>query len=159
MRPKAERPSNRHWGRSHPPPMKEQEMNLNELTFNEIANCRIQAKIESFIIGRVVTWQEVANREIANALKGNSGLVSIKDDEESTDNIGKYIYLEFSDGDCKRVLLKESLDFVNANHSEISTNSPVGKHLKYAKMNELIQVNGTILRVVDIRKASLEATN
>ena len=134
-------------------------MNLNELSFEEIANCRIQAKIESFNMGRVVTWQEVANREIANALKGNTGLVSIKDYEESADNIGKYIFLEFSDGDCKRVLLKESLDFVNPNHNEISTNSPVGKHLKYAKINELIQVNGTILRVIDITKASLDTTN
>ena len=134
-------------------------MNLNELTFREVTNCRIQAKIESYSLGRVVTWQEVANREIANALSGKSGLVSIKDYDESTDNIGKYIFLEFSDGDYKRVLLQESLDSINANLNVISTNSPVGKHLKYAKVNELIQVNGTILRVVDITKTSLDATN
>lgn len=133
-------------------------MNLNELTFEEISNCRIQAKIESYSLGRVVTWQEVANREIANALSGKSGLVSIKDSDESTDNVGKYIFLELSDGDCKRVLLKESLDLINTNLNVISTNSPVGKHLKYAKINELIQVNTTILRVVDITKASLDAT-
>jgi hypothetical protein len=88
-------------------------MNLNELAFEEISNCRIQAKIESYSLGRVVTWQEVANREIANALSGKSGLVSIKGYDESTDNVGKYIFLEFSDGDCKRVLLKESLDLIN----------------------------------------------
>jgi hypothetical protein len=134
-------------------------MNLNELTFQEVANCRIQAKIESYSLGRMVTWQEVANREIANALSGKSGLVSIKDYDESTDNIGKYIFLEFSDGNCKRVLLKESLDLINESLNVISTNSPVGKHLKYAKVNELIQVNGTILRVVDITKASLDTTN
>jgi hypothetical protein len=134
-------------------------MNLNELTFQEVANCRIQAKIESYSLGRMVTWQEVANREIANALSGKSGLVSIKDYDESTDNIGKYIFLEFSDGNCKRVLLKESLDLINESLNVISTNSPVGKHLKYAKINELIQVNGTILRVIDITKASLDTTN
>ena len=134
-------------------------MNLNELTFQEVANCRIQAKIESYSLGRMVTWQEVANREIANALSGKSGLVTIKDYDESTDNIGKYIFLEFSDGNCKRVLLKESLDLINESLNVISTNSPVGKHLKYAKVNELIQVNGTILRVVDITKASLDTTN
>jgi hypothetical protein len=106
-----------------------------------------------------VTWQEVANREIAKALSGKSGLVSIKDYDESTDNIGKYIFLEFSDGDYKRVLLQESLNSINPNSNVISTNSPVGKHLKYAKVNELIQVNGTILRVVDITKTSLDATN
>ena len=105
-----------------------------------------------------MTWQEVANREIANALSGKSGLVSIKGYDESTDNVGKYIFLEFSDGDCKRVLLKESLDLINTNLNVISTNSPVGKHLKYAKINELIQVNTTILRVVDITKASLDTT-
>jgi DNA replicative helicase MCM subunit Mcm2 (Cdc46/Mcm family) len=134
-------------------------MNLNELTFQEVSNCRIQSKIESYTLGRVVTWQEVANREIAKALSGKIGLVSIKDYDESTDNIGKYIFLEFSDGDYKRVLLQESLDSINANLNVISTNSPVGKHLKYAKVNELIQVNGTILRVVDITKTSLDATN
>jgi DNA replicative helicase MCM subunit Mcm2 (Cdc46/Mcm family) len=134
-------------------------MNLNELTFQEVSNCRIQSKIESYSLGRVVTWQEVANREIAKALSGKIGLVSIKDYDESTDNIGKYIFLEFSDGDYKRVLLQESLDSINANLNVISTNSPVGKHLKYAKVNELIQVNGTILRVVDITKTSLDATN
>lgn len=133
-------------------------MNLNELAFEEFSNCRIQAKIESYSLGRVVSWQEVANREIANALSGKSGLVSIKDSDESTDNVGKYIFLEFSDGDCKRVLLKESLDLINTNLNVISTNSPVGKHLKYAKINELIQVNTTILRVVDITKASLDTT-
>jgi|688.fasta_scaffold170886_2 hypothetical protein len=134
-------------------------MNLNELTFQEVSNCRIQSKIESYSLGRVVTWQEVANREIAKALSGKSGLVSIKDYDESTDNIGKYIFLEFSDGDYKRVLLQESLNSINPNSNVISTNSPVGKHLKYAKVNELIQVNGTILRVVDITKTSLDATN
>lgn len=134
-------------------------MNLNELTFQEVANCRIQAKIESYSLGRMVTWQEVANREIANALSGKSSLVTIKDYDDSTDNIGKYIFLEFSDGNCKRVLLKESLDLINESLNVISTNSPVGKHLKYAKVNELIQVNGTILRVVDITKASLDTTN
>ena len=134
-------------------------MNLNELTFQEVSNCRIQSKIESYSLGRVVTWQEVANREIAKALSGESGLVSIKDYDESTDNIGKYIFLEFSDGDYKRVLLQESLNSINPNSNVISTNSPVGKHLKYAKVNELIQVNGTILRVVDITKTSLDATN
>jgi hypothetical protein len=134
-------------------------MNIDELDFREVLNCRIKAKIESFSLGRTVTWQEVANREIANALSGKDSLVSINDIDESTDNIGKYIFLEFSDGDCKRVLLKESLDLVNESLNVISTNSPVGKHLKYAKINELIQVNGTILRVIDIAKASLETTN
>ena len=134
-------------------------MNLNELTFQEVSNCRIQSKIESYSLGRVVTWQEVANREIAKALSGKSGLVSIKDYDESTDNIGKYIFLEFSDGAYTRVLLQESLNSINPNSNVISTNSPVGKHLKYAKVNELIQVNGTILRVVDITKTSLDATN
>jgi transcription elongation GreA/GreB family factor len=134
-------------------------MNINELTFGEISNCRIQAKLESHNLSRIVTWQEVANREIANALKGLNSLVSIKDYDESTDNIGKYIYLEFSDGNCKRVLLKESLDSINEDYSVISTNSPVGKHLKYAKIDELIQVNDTILRVVDITKTSLATSN
>ena len=134
-------------------------MNINELTFGEISNCRIQAKLEAYHLGRIVTWQEVANREIANALKGLNSLVSIKDYDESTDNIGKYIYLEFSDGNCMRVLLKESLDSINKDFNVISTNSPVGKHLKYAKIDELIQVNDTILRVVDITKTSLLASN
>lgn len=134
-------------------------MNINELTFGEISNCRIQAKLESHNLSRIVTWQEVANREIANALQGLNSLVSIKDYDESTDNIGKYIYLEFSNGNCKRVLLKESLDSINEDYSVISTNSPVGKHLKYAKIDELIQVNDTILRVVDITKTSLATSN
>lgn len=134
-------------------------MNINELTFGEISNCRIQAKLESFTLGRVVTWQEVANREVAKALKGQQSLVSIKDYDESGDNIGKYIYLEFADGNCKRVLLKESLDSINEDLNVISTNSPVGKHLKYAKIDELIQVNDTIIRVVDITKTSLNASN
>lgn len=134
-------------------------MNINELTFREISNCRIQAKLEAFSLGRIVTWQEVASREIKNAFKGLNSLVSIKDYDESTDNIGKYIYLEFSNGDCKRVLLKESLEAFNEDFSVISTNSPVGKHLKFAKINELIQVNDTILRVIDIAKESLTAYN
>ncbi len=134
-------------------------MDINQLTFEEISNCRIVAKRESFMENRLVTWQEVANREIAKAFRGTSSLVSLKDYDESTDNIGKYIYLEFSNGDCKRVLLKESLDSINVDFNVISTNSPVGKHLKYAKIGELIQVNDTILRVVDITKTNLSTTN
>ncbi len=134
-------------------------MDINQLTFEEISNCRIVAKRESFMENRLVTWQEVANREIAKAFRGTSSLVSLKDYDESTDNIGKYIYLEFSNGDCKRVLLKESLDSINVDFNVISTNSPVGKHLKYAKIGELIQVNDTILRVVDITRTNLSTTN
>ena len=134
-------------------------MDINQLTFEEISNCRIIAKRESFMENRLVTWQEVANREIAKAFRGTSSLVSLKDYDESTDNIGKYIYLEFSNGDCKRVLLKESLDSINVDFNVISTNSPVGKHLKYAKLGELIQVNDTILRVVDITRTNLSTTN
>ncbi len=134
-------------------------MDINQLTFEEIANCRITAKHESFMSNRLVTWQEVASREIAKALKGSNSLVTIKDYDESTDNIGKYIYLEFSNGDCKRVLLKESLDSVNVDFNVISTNSPVGKHLKFAKIGELIQVNDTILRVVDITNTQLSTAN
>ena len=134
-------------------------MEISQLTFEEISNCRIVAKQESYQNNRLVTWQEVANREIANALKGSLSLVSLKDYDDTADNIGKYIYLEFSNGDCKRVLLKESLDSVNDDFNVISTSSPVGKHLKYAKVDELIQVNDTILRVVDITKTQLSTTN
>jgi hypothetical protein len=134
-------------------------MEISQLTFEEISNCRIVAKQESYQNNRLVTWQEVANREIANALKGSLSLVSLKDYDDTADNIGKYIYLEFSNGDCKRVLLKDSLDSVNDDFNVISTSSPVGKHLKYAKVDELIQVNDTILRVVDITKTQLSTTN
>lgn len=134
-------------------------MEISQLTFEEISNCRIVAQQESYLNNRLVTWQEVANREIANALKGSLSLVKLKDYDDTTDNIGKYIYLEFSNGDCKRVLLKDSLDSVNDDFNVISTSSPVGKHLKYAKVDELIQVNDTILRVVDITKTQLSTTN
>ena len=134
-------------------------MKIEELTFEEIANCRILAKKEEFTKNTTVTWEQVAHREIAKALKGESSLVSLKDSDESTDNIGKYVYLEFANGDCRRVYLVDSSDEVNADANVISTNSPVGKHLKYAKVNELIQVNDTILRVVDITRKQLALTN
>jgi hypothetical protein len=134
-------------------------MTIEELTFGEIANCRIVAKKEEYTKNVTVTWEQVAHREIAKALKGEPSLVALKDLDESTDNIGKYIYLEFANGDCRRVFLVDSSDEVNPDANVISTSSPVGKHLKFAKVGELIQVNDTILRVVDITRKHLSLTN
>ena len=129
-------------------------MTINDLTFNELANCRILARKESYLSGRNVTFQEVAERELAKHLQGKPTFIYARE-TENNDNVGKYIYLEFESGDCKRLKLVDSSSRINPDANIISTASPIGKLVKHAKKNDIYQFNRTLIRVVDISQAEM----
>ena len=124
-------------------------MTIKDLTFNELANCRILARKESHETGRVVTFQEVAEREISKHIQGKPSFIYTRE-SETQDNIGKYMYLEFDNGDCKRVHLVESSDQINPDMNVISTSSPMGRLIKFAKKNDIYLLGKTLIRIVDI---------
>ena len=124
-------------------------MNIKDLTYNELANCRILARKESHESGRLVTFQEVAEREIAKYYQGKSSIIMTRS-SLSTDNIGKSIYIAFDNGDCKMIQLVESSERINPDLSIISTSSPVGKLIKHGKVNDVYHIGKTKFRIVDI---------
>lgn len=132
-------------------------MEIKDLTFEELANCRIIARKESSICNRPVSFHEVALREINKYLQGVSSVIHPRVNPD-TDNIGKFIYLEFENGDCKRVKLVESSSSVNPDINIISTSSPIGNLIKNAKKNDIYIFNKTHIRVVDICKSEISAT-
>lgn len=124
-------------------------MNIKNLSFNELANCRILARKESLESGRLVTFQEVAEREISKYYQGKPSIVMHRS-SLSDDNIGKFIYIEFDNGDCKRIQLVESSNSINPDMSIISTSSPVGKLIKNCKKNQVFHFGKTMFRILDI---------
>lgn len=124
-------------------------MTIKDLTYNELANCRIIARKESVLTGRVVTFQEVAEREISKLFQGIPTFIYSRE-SENRDNVDKHLYLEFDNGDCKRVRLVESSEQINPDINIISTSSPLGRLIKFAKKNDIYQLGKTLIRVVDI---------
>lgn len=124
-------------------------MTIKDLTFNELANCRIIARRESVETGRIVTFQEVAEREISKHIQGKPTFIYTRE-SENQDNTDKFLYLEFENGDCKRVRLVESSEQINPDMNIISTSSPLGRLVKHAKKNDMYQLGKTLIRVVDI---------
>lgn len=127
-------------------------MTIKDLTYNELANCRILARKESYTSGRLVTFQEVAEREISKHLQGKPSFIYARE-SETNDNVGKYLYLEFENGDCKRVHLVESSEQINPDANIISTSSPIGRRVKHANKNDIFQLGKTLIRIVDITQA------
>ena len=124
-------------------------MTYKDLTFNELTNCRIIAKKESFLSGREVSFQEVAEREISKLHQGLPSIIYPRE-EETLDNVGKYIYLEFSDNEIVKVRLIESDKALSVNDNEMTTASPIGKLVRHAKKDDLVMVKSNRIKIINI---------
>jgi hypothetical protein len=127
------------------------------ISYFDLSNCRIQARIESKQTGRTVSYSEVLERELAKAQRNEPSLVSIHfvlpSDEKSEPkicNIGKTIIVEQESKNISRYTLVQNSNDINPDLNIVSTRSTIGRALRYASVDEVVIVNDQLWRIIDI---------
>jgi transcription elongation GreA/GreB family factor len=129
------------------------------ISYFDLSNCRIQARIESKQTGKTVTYTEVLERELKKAKRNEPSLVSIhfpaKDSEENSPvlenyNIGKTIIVEQENNNISRFTLVLNSNEINPELNIVSTRSTIGKALRNAKVDDVVIVNDQLWRIIDI---------
>lgn len=129
------------------------------ISYFDLSNCRIQARLESKQTGRIVTYNEVLERELNKAKRNEKSLVSIhfpaKENEEKPSllenfNIGKTIIVEQENKNISRFTLVLNSNEINPELNIVSTRSTIGKALRNAKVDDVVIVNDQLWRIIDI---------
>ena len=141
-------------------------MKINISNF-DLSNCRIQARLESMKTGKEVTYTEVLERELNKAKSNQKSLINIvyfAPEQESVatstseSNIGKTIIVEHENGNISRYSVVLNSNEVNPDLNIVSTRSNVGRGLKNAKVNEIVEINGHLWHIIDIIDSSKSAS-
>jgi len=128
------------------------------ISYFDLSNCRIQARIESKQTGRTVSYSEVLKRELAKAQRNEPSLVSIHfalpSDEKLSEpkicNIGKTIIVELENNNIVRYTLVQNSNDINPDLNIVSTRSIIGRALRYASVDEVVIVNDQLWRIIDV---------
>lgn len=129
------------------------------ISYFDLSNCRIQARIESMETGRKITYAEVLQRELNKAKRNEKSLVSIhfpvaemeqKPVELGNCNIGKVIIVEQENKNISRYSVVLNSNEINPELNIVSTRSTIGKALRYANIDEIVVVNDQLWRIIDI---------
>lgn len=133
-------------------------MKINISSF-DLSNCRIQARLESMKTGKEVTYTEVLERELNKAKNNQKSLINItyfapdaedKSTSPNESNIGKTIIVEHESGNISRYSVVLNSNEINPDLNIVSTRSNVGRGLKNAKINEIVEINGQLWHIIDI---------
>jgi transcription elongation GreA/GreB family factor len=151
-------PANQYAGREKPSPQKETKMKTN-ISYFDLSNCRIQARVESMKTGKKVTYSDVLKRELNKAKRNEKSLISIhfpalemeeKPAELKHCNIGKTIIVEHENSNISRYSLVLNSNEIKPELNIVSTRSTIGKALRNAKVDDVVIVSDQLWRIIDI---------
>lgn len=125
----------------------------------DLANCRIQARLESMRTGQEVTFTEVLERELNKAKRNEKSLINIvyfapEQDESKVriddSNVGKTIIVKNEKNNIIRYTVVSNSNEINPDNNIVSTRSNIGKVLKNAKVDDVVEINGLLCQIIDI---------
>jgi hypothetical protein len=133
------------------------------ISYFDLSNCRIQARLESMKTGRVVTCTEVLERELNKAKNNQKSLIDIvyfvpEQDDKPVSNIGKTIIVEQETGNISRYTVVLNSNEVNPDLNIVSTRSNIGRILKTVNIDDIVEINGQLWHIMDIIEPSATTT-
>jgi len=129
------------------------------ISYFDLSNCRIQARLESMKAGRVVTYTEVLERELNKAKNNQKSLIDIvyfvpEQEDKPISNIGKTIIVEQETGNISRYTVVLNSNEVNPDLNIVSTRSNIGRTLKTVKIDDIVEINSQLWHILDIIEPS-----
>ena len=133
----------------------------------DLANCRIQARIESFQTGREITFNDILERELNKAKRNEKSLINVvhfapEQDESKVrtgdGNIGKTIIIQHENNNISRFTVVANSNEINPDNNIVSTRSKIGRMLKNAMIDDVLEIDNQLWHVMDIIDSSQSAT-
>lgn len=154
-----------------------QTISFDDLTHEELTNCRIALRILNAKSGFETTYESFVNNEINNYNLGLNSIISrkpyvqqlievnpveIKQPKKFTEsskiikpiepvsNIGKKIFIECENEQARIITLVDSDEYAMPEMGKITIESDLGKVLKDARTGDLLDTPLGIIRIVEI---------